>query len=58
MYRMKTDREIADAYVMIGAAIRLADKLENEPAHRGDSVTVRNLAEFLERIIVPIEQRR
>ena len=55
---MKTEQEIADAYTMIRAAIRLADKLEQDPAHHGDSATVRQLAEYLERTVVPINQRR
>ena len=51
-------QQMHDAYAMIDAALRLADKLETIPAHHGDSVTVRQLAEYIERAVVPIELRR
>lgn len=50
-------RKIDDAYTMIHAAVRLADKLENA-GMGGDSVTARQLAEYIERTVVPIELRR
>jgi hypothetical protein len=56
--RIMTEQQIRDAYTMIDAAVRLADKLEGTRDYRGDSVTLQQLAEYIERTVVPIELRR
>ena len=48
---------VADAYIMINAAMRLANKLE-DAKNTSDSVVLRQLAEYIERTVVPIELRR
>ena len=45
-----------DDYIMIDSLIRLADDLER--THPGQSVTLRQVAEYMERRLVKIEDRR
>ena len=51
------EQKIADAYIMINAAMRLANKLE-DAKNTSDSVVLRQLAEYIERTVVPIKLRR
>ena len=53
---MMDNQQKIETYIMVDSLVRIADKLEL--SNPGDSVSLRQAAEWIERTIIPIAERR